>query len=130
MQPLRQWPRLKSDPLHRKTKRRKESNQSFGFTRDLRLPDNLALRVHNAHAREFQCNIDSGIVLHGCSPSPDAWGRLNVVTPFHHLSEDSHINCPLRAAPITASSHLERKFATYRRALEASEGEGLWRKRA
>src|SRR5262249_33971336 len=27
----------------------------------------------------------------GCSPSPDAWGRLNVVTPFHHLSEDSHI---------------------------------------
>ena len=22
-----------------------------------------------------------GIVLHGCSPSPDAWGRLNVVTP-------------------------------------------------
>jgi hypothetical protein len=33
---------------------RKEGNQSFGFTRDLRLPDNLALRVHNAHAREFQ----------------------------------------------------------------------------
>jgi hypothetical protein len=32
-------------------------------------------------------------VLHGCSPSPDAWGRLNVVTPFDHLSEDSHINC-------------------------------------
>jgi len=27
---------------------------------------------------------------------PDAWGRLNVVTPFDHLSEDSHINCPLR----------------------------------
>jgi hypothetical protein len=26
------------------------------------------------------------------------------VTPFHHLSEDSHINCPLRAGPITASS--------------------------
>ncbi len=31
-------------------------------------------------------------------------GRLNVVTPVHHLSEDSHINCPLRAGPITASS--------------------------
>jgi transposase len=24
-------------------------------------------------------------------------GRPNVVTPFHHLSEDSNINCPLRA---------------------------------
>jgi hypothetical protein len=21
-------------------------------------------------------------VFHGCPPSPDAWGRLNVVTPF------------------------------------------------
>jgi hypothetical protein len=36
-------------------------------------------------------------------PESMAWGRLNVVTPFHHLSEDSHINCPLRAGPITAS---------------------------
>ena len=44
----------KAPPLHRKTKRRKEGNQSFGFTRDLRLPDNLALRVHDANAREFQ----------------------------------------------------------------------------
>jgi hypothetical protein len=43
-------------------------------------------------------------VLHGCPPSPDAWGRLSVVTPFHHLSEDSHINCSLRARPITASN--------------------------
>src|SRR6202035_4931919 len=84
MQPLRQWPRLKSDPLHRKTKRRKESNQRFGFTRDLRLPDNLALRVHTAHAREFQWQVDSGIESHCCAPSRDAWGRLNVVTPFHH----------------------------------------------
>ena len=25
------------------------------------------------------------------------------MTPFDHLSEDSHINCPLRARPITAS---------------------------
>src|SRR5262249_27514708 len=25
------------------------------------------------------------------SSSPDAWGRLNVVTPFHHLSGDSHL---------------------------------------
>ena len=41
----------------------------------------------------------------------DAWGRLNVVTPFHHLSEDSHTICPLGARPITASSHVESKFA-------------------
>lgn len=33
-----------------------------------------------------------------------AWGRLNVVTRFHHLSGDSHINRSLRAGPITASS--------------------------
>jgi hypothetical protein len=46
----RQW----AASLHRKTKRPKESHQRFGFTRDLRVPDNLALRVHNAHAREFQ----------------------------------------------------------------------------
>src|ERR1700685_507515 len=43
-------------------------------------------------------------MFHGCPPSPDAWGRLNVVTPFHHLSGDSHINRSLRAGPITASS--------------------------
>src|SRR5262245_45289402 len=33
----------------------------------------------------------------------DAWGRLNVVTPFHHLSGDSHLHCSLGAGPITAS---------------------------
>jgi hypothetical protein len=26
------------------------------------------------------------------SSSPDAWGRLNVVTPFHHLLGDSHLS--------------------------------------
>jgi hypothetical protein len=30
------------------------------------------------------------------------------VTPFHHLSGDSHINCSLRARPITASSQPRR----------------------
>jgi hypothetical protein len=29
------------------------------------------------------------IMFHGCPPFPDAWGRLTVVTPFHHLSGDS-----------------------------------------
>jgi hypothetical protein len=36
-------------------------------------------------------------VFHGCPPSPDAWGRLNVVTPFHHLSGDSHLHPSLGA---------------------------------
>src|SRR5215471_13512580 len=65
---------------------------------------NLTQRVHNANAREFQRDVDSDIVLHGCPPSPDAWGRLNVVTPFHHLSGDSHLHRSLGAEPITASS--------------------------
>jgi hypothetical protein len=33
-------------------------------------------------------------------------GPTHVVTPFHHLSGDSHINCSLKAAPITASSQM------------------------
>src|SRR5262249_58731881 len=33
----------------------------------------------------------------------DAWGRLNVVTPFHHLSGGSHLHRSLGAGPITAS---------------------------
>jgi hypothetical protein len=36
-------------------------------------------------------------------PTSDAWGRLNVVTPFHHLSGDSHLHRSLGAGPITAS---------------------------
>src|SRR5947207_9756446 len=40
--------------LHRKAKPFEERNKSFGFTRDLRLLHDLALRIHNAHAREFQ----------------------------------------------------------------------------
>ena len=40
-------------------------------------------------------------MLHGCPLSLGAWGRLNVVTPFHHLSEDCHTICPLGARPIT-----------------------------
>jgi len=52
--------RLKPDPLHRKTKRRKESNQSFGFTRDLRLPDNLALRVTSLPSLCAQRRINTG----------------------------------------------------------------------
>src|SRR5262245_2823326 len=34
----------------------------------------------------------------------DAWGRLNVGTPFHHLSGNSHLHRSLDAGLITASS--------------------------
>src|SRR5262252_6713519 len=38
-------------------------------------------------------------------------GPTHVVTPFHHLSGDSHINRSLRAGPITASKiHFSRTF--------------------
>ena len=30
--------------------------------------------------------------------------RQATVTPFHHLSEDSHINCPLRASGVLVGS--------------------------
>src|SRR5215813_12046262 len=38
----------------------------------------------------------------------DAWGRLNVVTPFDHLSEDSHLHRSLGAGHITASFGAKR----------------------
>jgi hypothetical protein len=45
-------------------------------------------------------------MLHGCPLSLDAWGRLNVVTPFHHHFGGQPHYCPLGARPITASSRL------------------------
>src|SRR5215475_13160848 len=36
-------------------------------------------------------------MLHGCPLSLDAWGRLNVVIPFHHLSEDQPHHLPARS---------------------------------
>ena len=66
--------------------------------------DGMVLAPPNANAREFQRDVDSCIVFHGCPPSPDASGRLNVVTPFHHLPGDSHLHRSLGAGPITASS--------------------------
>src|SRR5262245_20989609 len=103
--------------MHRNAKFLEETNKSFRLARDLRLLHDLAPPIHNANAREFQRDVDSDIALHGCPPSPDAWGRLNVVTPFHHLSGDSHLHRSLGAGPITASSYtgsaLQRRSAQY-----------------
>src|SRR5262249_46936706 len=49
-------------------------------------------------------DVDSCIVFHGCPPSSlelssvCVVGRLNVVTPFHHLSGDSHLHRADRGA--------------------------------
>jgi hypothetical protein len=47
----------------------------------------------------------------------DAWGRRNVVTPFHHLSGDSHLHRSLGAGPITASRACTHKSAFCKRGL-------------
>src|SRR5262249_18539758 len=44
-------------------------NKGFRLARDLRLLHDLAPPIHNANAREFQRDVDSCIVFHGCPPS-------------------------------------------------------------
>src|SRR5262249_46715358 len=46
-----------------------ETTKNFRLARDLRLLHDLASPIHNANAREFQRDVDSGVVLHGCPPS-------------------------------------------------------------
>src|SRR5262249_45281932 len=46
-----------------------EVPKSFRLARDLRLLHDLASPIHNANAREFQRDVDSCIVFHGCPPS-------------------------------------------------------------
>src|SRR5262249_10780818 len=55
--------------VHRNAKFLEETNKSFRLARDLRLLHDLASPIHNANAREFQRDVDSDIVLHGCPPS-------------------------------------------------------------
>src|SRR5262249_46384016 len=69
MPPLSNPPRLKPNPIHRNAKFLEETTKNFRLARDLRLLHDLASPIHNANAREFQRDVDSGIVLHGCPPS-------------------------------------------------------------
>src|SRR5215510_6292262 len=78
-------------------------NKGFRLARDLRLLHDLASPIHNANAPEFQRRRFRHSAPRLSSIS-DAWGRLNIVTPFHHLSGDSHLHRSLGAGPITASS--------------------------
>src|SRR5262249_54814476 len=46
----------------------------------------------------------------------DAWGRLNVVTPFHHLSGDSHLHRSIGAGPLrhlVGSAVVAKHITTY-----------------
>src|SRR5215471_16756046 len=52
-----------------KAKFLQEINKSFRLARDLRLLHDLAPPIHNTNAREFQRDVDSCIVFHGCPPS-------------------------------------------------------------
>src|SRR5262245_12986204 len=87
--------------MHRNAKFFEETNKSFRLARDLRLLHDLASPIHNANAREFQRDVDSDIVLHGCPPSQMPGADSTVVTPFHHLSGDSHLHRSIGARPLT-----------------------------
>src|SRR5262245_40255016 len=63
--------------MHWNAKFLEEINKGFRLARDLRLLHDLAPPMHNANAREFQRDVDSDIVFHGCPPSPDVCGRLS-----------------------------------------------------
>jgi hypothetical protein len=65
VKPLRQRAGLQSDPLKPKPNRAEPRDQCSRLARNLRLPNNLASRINNAHARAFQRNVDSGIMIHG-----------------------------------------------------------------
>src|SRR5262249_10017148 len=105
LHPFKNRPRLKPNPMHRNAKFFEETNKSFRLARDLRLLHDLASPIHNANAGEFQRDVDSDIVLHGCPPSQMPGADSTVVTPFHHLSGDSHLHLSFGVGPITASSH-------------------------
>jgi hypothetical protein len=54
IKPLRQRPSLKSDPGEPKPERTEPVDQRLRFARHLGFPDDLAVRVDNAHVRAFQ----------------------------------------------------------------------------
>src|SRR5262249_45704303 len=99
--------------MHRNAKFFEETNKSFRLARDLRLLHDLASPIHNANAREFQRDVDSDIMLHGCPPSQMPGADSTVVTPFHHLPGDSHLHRSFGAGPITASSQPRMRADTH-----------------
>jgi hypothetical protein len=68
MQPLRKRPSLQADAIDGKAKPSEEGDEGVRIAANLRFLDDLALGVHDADARQFQRNVNSGIMLHGCPP--------------------------------------------------------------
>jgi hypothetical protein len=54
MEPLRQRPSFESDTANLQLLRLQVLDQHFGLARNLRLTDDAALRIHDAHAGQFQ----------------------------------------------------------------------------
>src|SRR5262249_60993057 len=95
--------------MHRNAKFLEETNKSFRLARDLRLLHDLASPIHNANVREFQRDVHSDIVLHGCPPSPDVWGRLSR-DPVSNIYRGTATFTALGAGPITASRFENPRF--------------------
>src|SRR5262249_36255007 len=108
--------------MHRNAKFFEETNMSFRLARDLRLLHDLASPIHNANAREFQRDVDSDIVFHGCPPSPDAWGRLNVVMrkfrPRCCAKTRAGAPCIMRVVPGKRRCHFHGGLSTGPRTVE------------
>jgi hypothetical protein len=65
VQPRRQGPGLKADPLQREAQRREPGDQRLRLAVHLALADDASLGIHHADAGGFQRYIDPGIVLPG-----------------------------------------------------------------
>src|SRR5215468_2438971 len=76
IEPLRQWTRLEADYSQGKAKGFEELHECVGVALHLHFLHDLPGCVDNAHARGFQRDVDSGIVVHGAVSQwvCDAWG--------------------------------------------------------
>src|SRR5262249_20204438 len=111
--PCSHGPRLKPNPIHWKAKFVEEKQELPARSR----PSPLS-RSCPAHPQRKRSRVPKRRRFRHSVPRlssiSDAWGRLNVVTPFHHLSGDSHLHRSLGAGPITASSTTLADFSRAR----------------
>jgi hypothetical protein len=98
VQPLRQRTRFEPDARNRQTKPFKESDERFRLARDLAFLHDLAASVDNAHARQFQRHVNSGMLFHTCPPFAMS-GRINR-TLFPILSGDSYLTAHSEQGPL------------------------------
>ena len=114
VKPLRQGPGLQPDPLERQAERPEPANQFLRLARHLRFPDDLAGRVHHAHARAFQGHINSCIVRHGRlsmmlgAGSPDS---VSDTITLRELLETRHVRDAFKAMPVKSDRNDARGIA-------------------